>query len=210
MHQCLHCHATWFRSVDRSRSGPPGPEAEDHGIGCERCHGPGLNHDKAVSSGFAELAIALTPATPSIHRLKSCTQCHASDGTVQPSDPGFARAQGTTLLFSRCFTASKESFGCTVCHDPHRSVETSARHYEAKCLSCHAAISPLRDPASPPGARRRTFIRQGRAARSARQRDVSPATCRRSRIRCDARDTPTITFASIGDLARFMPLPPRL
>jgi len=153
VHHCLHCHATWFRSVDQSRSGPRGPEAQDHGIGCERCHGPGLNHDKAVSSGFAELAIALTPETPSIQRLKSCTQCHASDGTVQPSDPEFTRAQGTTLLFSRCFTASKDSFGCTICHDPHRPVDTSIAHYEAKCLSCHAATSTRHDPASSPGAR---------------------------------------------------------
>ena len=146
VHLCLHCHATWFRSVDQGRSGPRGPEAQDRGIGCERCHGPGLNHDKAVASGFAELAIALTPETPSIQRLKSCTECHASDGTVQPSDPEFARAQGTTLLFSRCFTASKDRFGCTICHDPHRPVDTSIPHYEAKCLSCHAATLPRARP----------------------------------------------------------------
>ncbi len=152
LRHCLHCHATWFRSVDQSSAGPRGPEAKDHGIGCERCHGPGLNHDKAVSSGFAELAIALTPETPSIQRLKSCTQCHASDGTVQASDPEFTRAQGTTFLFSRCFTASKDTFGCTTCHDPHRPVDTSLPHYEAKCLSCHAATSPRRDPASSPAA----------------------------------------------------------
>jgi len=151
VHHCLHCHTTWFRSVDQSRSGPRGPEAQDRGIGCERCHGPGLNHEKAISSGFAELAIALAPETPSLQRLKSCTQCHASDGTVQPSDPEFARAQGTTFLFSRCFTGSKDRFGCTTCHDPHLPVQTSIAHYEAKCLSCHAATSPRRDPASSAG-----------------------------------------------------------
>jgi hypothetical protein len=169
VHHCLHCHTTWFRSVDQSRSGPRGPEAQDHGIGCERCHGPGLNHDKAVTSGFAELAIALKPETPSIQRLKSCTQCHASDGTVPPSDPEFARAQGTTFLFSRCFTGSKDRFGCTTCHDPHRAVETSIGHYEAKCLSCHAAASPQRDPASSPGGRAEKL---GRTVQSC---PVSPA-----------------------------------
>ena len=138
LHHCLHCHTTWFRSVDQSGSGQRGPEGQDRGIGCERCHGPGLNHVKAVESGFAELAIALTTETPSIQRLKSCTECHAADGTVQPSDPEFTRAQGTTFLFSRCFTASKDRFGCTTCHDPHQAVDTSIHHYEAKCLSCHA------------------------------------------------------------------------
>ena len=59
LHQCLQCHTTWFRSVDHEHVGPRGPEGEDRGIGCERCHGPGLNHVKAAHSGFAEMAIAL-------------------------------------------------------------------------------------------------------------------------------------------------------
>ncbi len=91
---CIHCHATWYRAVDLSQKGPRGPEARDHGIGCERCHGPGLNHVKAVESGFAEPAIALTSKTPSEPRLKSCTECHAADGSIQPSDPEFTRVPG--------------------------------------------------------------------------------------------------------------------
>jgi hypothetical protein len=140
LHKCLHCHTTWFRSVEQRSEDPLRPEAADNGIGCERCHGPGLNHVKAAQSGSAELAIALTPKTPSLERLKSCAECHAADGKVPLDDPEFTRAQGTTFLFSRCFTASKDRFGCTTCHDPHRSVETSTSHYEAKCLSCHGAI----------------------------------------------------------------------
>jgi hypothetical protein len=148
LHHCLHCHTTWFRSVDKGRTGRLGPEAQDRGIGCERCHGPGLNHDKAVESGFAELAIALSSETPALERLKSCTECHASDGTVKPSDPEFTRAQGTTFLFSRCFTGSKDRFGCTTCHDPHQPIETSTPHYEAKCLSCHNTSAPRRKQAN--------------------------------------------------------------
>jgi hypothetical protein len=101
----------------------------------------------AVLSGFAELAIALTPETSVLERLKSCTECHASDGTVKPTDPEFTRAQGTTFLFSRCFTASKDRFGCTTCHDPHRPIDTAIPHYEAKCLGCHATTSAHRDHA---------------------------------------------------------------
>jgi hypothetical protein len=145
---CIHCHATWYRAVDLSQKGPRGPEARDHGIGCERCHGPGLNHVKAVESGFAEPAIALTSKTPSGPRLKSCTECHAADGSVQPGDPEFTRAQGTTLLFSRCYIASKDRLGCTTCHDPHKVLDNSIPTYEAKCLGCHAPASPRADNTS--------------------------------------------------------------
>ena len=55
------------------------------------------------------------------------------------NDPEFTRAQGTTFLFSRCYTARKDQFGCTTCHDPHRSVEKSMLHYEAECLNCHGS-----------------------------------------------------------------------
>jgi hypothetical protein len=141
---CLHCHTTWFRSVVAGRSQAEAPEGRDHGIGCERCHGPGLNHVKAAETGFAENAIALGSATPSRERLNSCASCHAADGSVQPSDPEFTRAQGTTFLFSRCFTASNDRFDCTTCHDPHRLLDTSGAHYEAKCLGCHGASLPGR------------------------------------------------------------------
>jgi Cytochrome c554 and c-prime len=141
LHHCLHCHATWFRSVDFGRTGARGPEGQDRGIGCERCHGPGLNHVKAARSGYAEMAIALTAKTPHAVRLKSCAGCHAADGSIQPGDPEFTRAQGTTFPFSRCYKASKDQMSCTTCHDPHRSVETRASLYETKCLTCHGAIS---------------------------------------------------------------------
>jgi predicted CXXCH cytochrome family protein len=141
VHHCLQCHTTWFRSIDQNRSGTRGPEGQDRGIGCERCHGPGLNHVKAVRSGFPELAIALTSKAPSSVRLKSCAECHAADGSIPLNDPEFTRAQGTTFLFSRCYTAMKDQFGCTTCHDPHRSAETSTLHYEAKCLTCHGSVA---------------------------------------------------------------------
>ncbi len=35
-------------SATRRPAGGPGPEAADRGIGCERCHGPGGNHIKAI------------------------------------------------------------------------------------------------------------------------------------------------------------------
>jgi hypothetical protein len=142
LRHCLHCHSTWFGGVDQSRSVPKGPESLDHGIGCEHCHGPGLNHIKAVESGFAQVAIALSVTTLPSAKLQSCTECHASDGSVEPNDPEFTRAQGTTLLFSRCYTTSGGELGCTTCHDPHRPLNRTISHYEAKCLHCHAGRSP--------------------------------------------------------------------
>ncbi len=137
--QCLSCHATWFRSVNPDHAGARPPEGEDRGIGCERCHGPGLNHAMAVESGFAELAIIMTSQTPSRKKLDSCVECHSEDGTVPPSDPEFTRFQGTTFPKSRCFIANKDHFSCTTCHNPHRGLETNSTRYEAKCLRCHAA-----------------------------------------------------------------------
>src|SRR5262249_40127705 len=60
LRHCLHCHTTWFRTAAPDPARPTGPESGDRGIGCERCHGPGLNHIKAVETGFADSAIGVT------------------------------------------------------------------------------------------------------------------------------------------------------
>jgi hypothetical protein len=139
LHQCLHCHTTWFRAALPIASVPSGPEASDHGIGCERCHGPGLNHVRAVETGYADSAIGLTRRSSASELLRSCGECHASNGLVDSSDPEFARLQGTTLKFSRCFTESRGAIHCTTCHDPHRALERATSYYEAKCQACHSA-----------------------------------------------------------------------
>jgi hypothetical protein len=154
LNQCLHCHTTWFRTAAPDRSRPSGPEADDRGIGCERCHGPGLNHVKAVETGYAEAAIGATRHSPSRRLLRSCEECHASNGLVEPSDPEFTRVQGTTLKFSRCFTSSQGAIHCATCHEPHRGLDTRSSHYEAKCLGCHstpaaAGSGRVKPPACP-------------------------------------------------------------
>ncbi len=138
LNQCLHCHTTWFRTAVPDPSRPSGPEADDRGIGCERCHGPGLNHVKAVETGYAEAAIGVTRGSPPRRLLQSCEECHASNGLVEPSDPEFTRIQGTTLKFSRCFSASQGAIHCATCHDPHRGLDTRSSRYEGRCLGCHS------------------------------------------------------------------------
>src|SRR5262249_39823808 len=45
--RCLYCHTTSLHAVLHE----VGPEAADHAIGCERCHGPGGHHVAAVEAG---------------------------------------------------------------------------------------------------------------------------------------------------------------
>ena len=53
--------AAAFRAMSptpRALLGNTGPEAADHSIGCEKCHGPGGNHLLAIAAKFPDLAIA--------------------------------------------------------------------------------------------------------------------------------------------------------
>jgi hypothetical protein len=147
VNQCLSCHTTWYRSAGTALAAARPPEGEDRGIGCERCHGPGLNHTTAAETGFAEMAITLTSKTPLRAQLDSCVECHSADGTVPPTDPEFTRFQGTTFLWSRCFTANQDRFACTTCHSPHAALETDTARYDAKCLGCHAGALAGMPPA---------------------------------------------------------------
>jgi len=146
---CLNCHTTRFTSEEDRR----GPEALDRGIGCERCHGPGENHIRAVESGFGQPAIARPRLASPPLRLKLCAQCHASDGVIPPADPRFIRFQGTTLPYSRCVSEGGGRLDCVACHDPHRDVETSPAHYEARCLTCHGEVAGAARPARTAGLR---------------------------------------------------------
>ncbi|HEV3163147.1 MAG TPA: tetratricopeptide repeat protein [Isosphaeraceae bacterium] len=146
--ECLHCHATSGQAVRDKR----GPEAADHGVGCERCHGPGSNHLKAVVVDFADLAIVQPKLTSAAERVAMCAQCHRSDGTIAPSDPAFVRFQTPVFQQSRCYTESGGQLDCTTCHNPHRNAETSASFYEAKCLTCHGPEAKTLEGLSPAAA----------------------------------------------------------
>jgi tetratricopeptide (TPR) repeat protein len=137
--KCLFCHTTNPHSI-LSNSGP---ESRDRAIGCERCHGPGSNHLKAVAARLSDMAIVSPAQGSGEGSIRLCAQCHAlhQEMNLPRSDPYWARFQGTTLTWSKCFTESQGAFDCVTCHDPHRNAERSAAHYEAKCLSCHSDAS---------------------------------------------------------------------
>jgi hypothetical protein len=147
--RCLFCHTTNFRSVIDET----GPEAADHSIGCERCHGPGGHHLAAVDAAFSDLAITSGRGSRGRNSNELCDRCHTIDNTTVISaprtDPVWYRFPALTLTWSRCFSESNGKLRCVTCHDPHRKAETSAAVNEAKCITCHAASSPARCPVNP-------------------------------------------------------------
>jgi tetratricopeptide (TPR) repeat protein len=147
--KCLFCHATNPRAVlDES-----GPESNDPAIGCERCHGPGALHEKAVAAKFGDLAIIRPSQASAEGRVRLCGQCHSlhQELPLPRTDPFWIRFQGTTLTWSRCYTESEGSFDCMTCHDPHHDSDRSYAHHNSRCLDCHAAGARDAHPASTKG-----------------------------------------------------------
>jgi len=137
--RCLNCHSTNFRAVLE----PAGrPEARDHGIGCERCHGPAGNHPAAIAASFPELAIARPRLASAAQTVALCGECHTAPSKITPDDPGFVRYQASSLVKSRCYTESDQSFSCVTCHDPHRDAAGAAASSRAECLACHPSSRP--------------------------------------------------------------------
>ena len=133
---CLFCHTT----VAGSARAQTGPESADHGIGCERCHGPGEDHLQAVKLQFPDLAIARPRPGSSSQVVALCAQCHSPLGReVTRTDPLAVRFPGTTLTWSQCYSKSGGSLDCLTCHSPHRDAEKTPAFYETKCLACHSA-----------------------------------------------------------------------
>lgn len=136
VYTCLFCHATDPRAVLEGT----GPAASDHAIGCERCHGPGENHLRAVAAKMHDLAIVNPSTAPAEGRVRVCGQCHGNHTPIDlpRTDSYWIRFQSTTLPWSRCYTESGGAMDCTTCHDPHHDTDRSEARYEERCLDCHA------------------------------------------------------------------------
>jgi predicted CXXCH cytochrome family protein len=137
LRRCVHCHATNFRAVQQ----PTGrPEASDHGIGCERCHGPGGHHLRAVEERFPDLAIARPRLATAERVVALCGQCHKAPDLASTTSPNFIRFQAPTLVQSRCY-AESGTLSCVSCHNPHRNASRAPSDYESVCLQCHPSLN---------------------------------------------------------------------
>jgi hypothetical protein len=156
--RCLECHSTFAQYV-------PGGGIENCyepgrlqlGISCERCHGPGSVHVKAMTSAKAAGGMIVNPAKLTRDRqIEVCAQCHS--GKRQPVLPSFSYIPGAPLdqylraaepstkvdvhgnqvgllQMSRCYQESA-SISCATCHNVHQ-VQRDAGSFSARCLQCH-------------------------------------------------------------------------
>ena len=97
--ECLFCHNAYPEvraGSDRHGSPQTFPANLPEGIGCQRCHGPGAKHIRAVTGGGSIDAIEaaiVNPAKLSPERRDSvCFQCHLLPAVAMPGVRRFDRA----------------------------------------------------------------------------------------------------------------------
>jgi Cytochrome c3 len=140
--RCFACHTTYSTTnskFDASRAVP--------GIHCEQCHGPALEHIKAIHADERSEAIKaiLNPANLSpVESVDFCGACHRTTMDVVESTEAYGpinvRFQPYRLEKSRCWgTEGDARLACTACHNPHEPLVRSASFYDQHCLACHAA-----------------------------------------------------------------------
>ena len=133
---CVVCHAGRAQAVPNRLGLYLEPPFLELAIGCENCHGPGRQH--VASAGRT---VILNPAKIERREAEAiCLKCHQNSDASPNSD---LLAHGASMKMSRCYTASNGLLTCTTCHDPHRSVSSSAgpAFYRSKCLTCHTDTS---------------------------------------------------------------------
>jgi hypothetical protein len=158
---CLFCHSTRAMPIFGTQNRYASPPFQEGGVGCERCHGPGLLH---VESGGAIVNPAKLAAA---EREDVCAQCHLTgearidrpDKQIAMFRPGarlsdyvsvFVSAEAASgglrvtshtekLSYSRCRQSSPASLWCGTCHDPHRVPDAAGRDawFRGRCLACH-------------------------------------------------------------------------
>jgi predicted CXXCH cytochrome family protein len=165
---CLSCHETHFTSFEITPHAEIPVHQEDlESIGCEVCHGPGSIHSE---SGGAYETIINPKDSPSVcyrchadmrgqfrlphHHASAngqvnCSDCHdPHHGTAKTSNLNFlTRHEDATCL--SCHPGQRGPFvfeheamreGCTICHDPHGSINAKMlkERNSVLCLKCHA------------------------------------------------------------------------
>ena len=139
--RCFACHTTASSANSKLNTVDAVP-----GVHCEACHGPGLDHVKAIMAGHKVEGRQATFNPASLTPTSSidfCGACHRTtmDVILHEPEPGAytIRFQPYRLEESRCWKTTKDArLACTECHDPHAPMVRDARFYDQKCLSCHS------------------------------------------------------------------------
>ena len=139
---CFGCHTTGYDAQKRA------PARNEMGVRCERCHGPGLEHVRAVQVGnLSDLRIFRPDRMDAFPQVQMCGACHGTP----PEDNDFnfiryvemtphtVRLPSQRLVLSRCFNETSGGLKCTTCHDPHQNVASQMSEFDPSCLSCHQA-----------------------------------------------------------------------
>ncbi|MCY3759419.1 MAG: multiheme c-type cytochrome [Acidobacteria bacterium] len=139
---CFACHTT--RNADLP---PEKMDPASAGVHCERCHGPGQDHVRAMTRGDSDpsATIGNPGKMPAIEQLFFCGACHGAPpggSDLQELarfmvDKEVSRFPAQRLVLSQCYSESRDQLKCTTCHDPHESLVQTPASYDSKCLSCH-------------------------------------------------------------------------
>jgi hypothetical protein len=147
LQQCLNCHATSAVREGRLTVGQMSP-----GIGCERCHGPGVAHIAIIKTGNPGNLQITNPGKSSAAKVTDfCASCHRTKEDAKQfsvSGVGTVRFEAYRLGRSRCYNPDDSRITCTICHDPHQPLDTMAGKYDARCLACHDGRSAKAHPCS--------------------------------------------------------------
>lgn len=147
---CLTCHSNQALPIPGTSNRYRWPIFAGHAISCERCHGPGEPHVRALgqaSQSGQPTIVNPGTLTPSL-RNAVCEQCHLM-GEMRVERPGKSLAdfrpgrplEDVLAVFvkpgagrdrdksighveqmqaSRCYQRSAGGLGCISCHDPHQ------------------------------------------------------------------------------------------
>jgi predicted CXXCH cytochrome family protein len=163
---CEQCHQeifSKFKTADHARLMAKGENATD--VGCESCHGAGSLHSESGGAHHTIINPRKDPETcyqchqeirgnfslPYHHPVEegklSCGDCHNPHEGRMIKGGSTSQAAANATCF-QCHTAQRGPFifeheatreGCTVCHNPHGSVNQKllVSRNQDLCLRCH-------------------------------------------------------------------------
>ncbi|HJM12717.1 MAG: tetratricopeptide repeat protein [Candidatus Marinimicrobia bacterium] len=137
---CIDCHTeeTTFEQYSTNRF-----LKVNHGIDCEKCHGPGSLHvaryEGKKKLGFRAI---LNPEKDENQDDMVCYDCHKKKEVdfLEENDSRAIRftAHASRLSLSKCFTEG--GITCITCHDVHKKLNKTIPQLNQPCLDCHKKI----------------------------------------------------------------------